>query len=516
MSRNNPFLRKIGYLVIMAALLIPLAALSRPASVDPQDLLRRRPGGKLAELRFENELSQANLGEIDPSGEAIKLATLGMRGVAANILWCNSIHYKKVEDWTSYSATLDQIIKLQPNFVAVWEHQGWNISYNISTEWDDYHDRYDWVMRGIRFLEEGTHYNSHEPRLVWNIGRTISHKIGRSDEKEQFRRLFIEDDDFHGDRAVSRRDSWLVGREYYLEAERMGRKYSLGSIRMNPLLFYSQAPLNLIYYAKALEEEGVFDEKAKLAWESAVESWRQYGNREIPVTVSELGTVSVRLNSFDEQNRKFESLLQQLDDLSPGLRRTIAEERKAALSEEEKKALETPLLQRGTRETEIIRQVLGKLIVSHEDLVARIEGENHEQAVALAEQLAEVQEQLRLTEMARQQCNYAYWLMRSQAELTDDAIEARRHFYLGHKAYRNANAPLAKEEYEAGFAHWRRVIDAFPEMLSDRDSGEEIAGGPILRYERALKQLDAPFPDDFLLQDLMNEHMQQVNFMRGG
>ena len=87
---------------IIAALLLPLSWLSQPATTESD-------GGILAQVREENHLSQADLGEIDPTSETIKLATLGMRGVAANILWEKANEYKREEDWTNLSATLEQI-----------------------------------------------------------------------------------------------------------------------------------------------------------------------------------------------------------------------------------------------------------------------------------------------------------------------------------------------------------------------------------------------------------------------
>ena len=95
-------------------------------------------GGKLAQLRAQHNLAQAELGEIDPASETIKLATLGMRNIASLLLWEQANYYKKVEDWTSLAATADQITRLQPNFIAVWRFQSWNIAYNVSVEFDDY------------------------------------------------------------------------------------------------------------------------------------------------------------------------------------------------------------------------------------------------------------------------------------------------------------------------------------------------------------------------------------------
>ena len=44
-------------------------------------------GGNWLRLRSSYGLSQAELGQIDPASETMKMATLGLRGVATNLLW---------------------------------------------------------------------------------------------------------------------------------------------------------------------------------------------------------------------------------------------------------------------------------------------------------------------------------------------------------------------------------------------------------------------------------------------
>src|SRR5688500_16906643 len=223
MSRNASFIRKISYIAAIALLLIPLAALSQPATTSKSG---DTPGGKLAQLRKEHNLAQAELGEIDPASETMKLATLGLRGVAVNILWKYADHYKKTEDWDALNATVQQIIRLQPNFLEVWDFQAHNLSYNVSVEFDDYRYRYYWVKEGMKCLIEGTQYNRDEPGLLNQVGWFTGQKFGRSDEQKQFRRLFREDKDFHKvyrDQGVEvdqeqaigpdgKPDNWLVAR----------------------------------------------------------------------------------------------------------------------------------------------------------------------------------------------------------------------------------------------------------------------------------------------------------------
>src|SRR5918998_444835 len=135
MTERASFLRKTGYGIAIAVLAIGMMWLSAPATTT-------REGGRLAELRKKYRLAQVNLGEVAPASETIRLATLGLRGVAVNLLWEKANYYKKVEDWTNLTATLEQLAKLQPNFITFWKFQAWNLTYNVSVEFDDYKDRY--------------------------------------------------------------------------------------------------------------------------------------------------------------------------------------------------------------------------------------------------------------------------------------------------------------------------------------------------------------------------------------
>ena len=121
MSERSSFYRKVMYGGIIVLLLFPLAWLSMPATVT-------EAGGKLAQMRSEHRLSQRISARSIPASETIKLATLGLRGVAVNLLWEKANYYKKTEDWTNLTATLEQLAKLQPNFITFWKFQAWNLT----------------------------------------------------------------------------------------------------------------------------------------------------------------------------------------------------------------------------------------------------------------------------------------------------------------------------------------------------------------------------------------------------
>ena len=78
---NRPLIRKIIYIACIGILIIPLSFVSLPPSLDDQGNVSNK-GGVLSQLREEYDLSQAKLSEIDPASETMKLASLGLRGVA--------------------------------------------------------------------------------------------------------------------------------------------------------------------------------------------------------------------------------------------------------------------------------------------------------------------------------------------------------------------------------------------------------------------------------------------------
>ncbi|MCL2622152.1 MAG: hypothetical protein FWD31_00690 [Planctomycetaceae bacterium] len=315
---NNRFRTKIIYIVVIIALLVPLFVLGRPASVQKGDegqvLLS---GGFLADLRQKENIVDAQLGEIDPASNTMKLATFGMRGVALVLLWHKSLEYEKKFDWNNVVVTSKQITMLEPRFTTIWDFLGWRLAYNASRDQDDYRERYRWVIRGFEFLEDGIHYNAKAPFLYHKAGWTISQKIGISDEKVQYRQLFRQDDDFHVPRStpsVEERDNWLFGIPLYHKSEELflareaafledkakgllnddqikdfyssdNKKRGIGN--MARAIFYANSRMNRIHYADWYEQDGSFGEKAKENWRIAERYWDLFGDLVISTTIDD-------------------------------------------------------------------------------------------------------------------------------------------------------------------------------------------------------------------------------------
>lgn len=504
MSERSSFIRKVIYGVLIALLLFPLALLSAPAT-------RTDAGGKLARLRTEYRISQADLGEVDPASETIKLATLGLRGIAVNLLWEKANYYKMTEDWTNLTATLEQLAKLQPNFITFWKFQAWNLSYNVSVEFDDYHDRYYYVRRGIEFLQEGERYNKDDPNLLSDLGWFIGHKIGRADEYVQYRRLFKADDDFHpADRPLEQRDNWLVGKEWYEKAvdavDNKGR--SLG--RKSPRIFYEGPSKSQINYSEAIEKEGAF-ERSRNAWEVASKEWREFGERVLPHSSG----MKLQLGSQTKVEEEVADLRKQMDALLPGAREKLEAEKRASLTPEEIKAMSIPFAARTDETRDLAYKASHKLEVTTDDVAKYIASQRPElakEAIQLGTELSRAELRLQYTINYKRDSNFDFWQTRCDLEQTADALKARELMFEAREAARGGDVIEAKRLYEEGFAKWRQVIDQFPTA----GENELIVGDDILeyvqQYHRVLDQLDEQIPDSFPLWDELEIYDRDLQF----
>jgi hypothetical protein len=332
---------KIVYLISLIIILVALHRVGRPAKIIVQSggsEARLDLGGYLAQMRHQEGLTESQIGEIDPASNTIKLATFGLRGVAIALLWHRSQEYQKQLDWNNVIATSNQLVFLEPHFTSIWEFLGWNLSYNASAEFDDYRERYRWVIRGIDFLTRGVEFNSQAPKLCKATGWTISQKIGIADENQQYRRLLREDEEFglrHNCQLPSERDNWILGRRWYHQGEELVLQgISIGN--ESDFLFFSNSRLNLFNYAKWKRKDGIFGEEAIRAWENAATEWREFAKQNLSTAIPEDGSLRMRpgikakrttLETTDLIREEAKNLLKELNAFAPDLKRNLCIDR---------------------------------------------------------------------------------------------------------------------------------------------------------------------------------------------
>jgi hypothetical protein len=405
------------------------------------------------------DLGEAAIGQVDTGSFMLKLALLGgARGIAANVLWTRAEELKREQDWDRMKATVDLITKLQPHFLSVWTFQGWNLAYNVSVEWDAPEDKYDWIKKGIQFLQDGVKKNSRSPDLIWDTAWTYYHKIGFSDESIILRKLFRDDPDEDFKKYIDYSDpqrAVVVGNDNF----KLGYGWFTRSValvdegesrlqegtravelvdpspqrkgRPGDLAFRSMPAHAQTRYAAGLEKMSILDvpatfgEVAKNEWAKSLAEWTKFGSY-----------------TFQSHNRVMKN---------------------------------------------------GKL--THEPI--QIDDQTNPEKFA---KLSENQQYW--TNRWGDQMNYRYWKDRSMAEMTNEGVKARQLFYEGTIAYKKGDPALAVEKFRDGLDIWKKLLEKHRDYRND-DFNKKDTGLIVKRYVRSLRQLGEPEPADMPFKDLL-------------
>jgi hypothetical protein len=509
MNPSGSVFRKLVYLSAFVALAIPIVWLGAPSS-------RGDAGGKLAQLRTEARLGQADLGAIDPASETIRLATLGLRGIAVTMLWSTANEFKKTEDWTAFQSTLEQLARLQPYFIKVWEYQAWNLSYNVSVELDNVRDRFYYVKQGIEYLQQGIGYNRDNPTLLDDLGWFTGNKVGRADEHELYRKLYKADPDLNPeDSDPALRDNWLASRRWYdlaIAAIDVGGQ-PLGT--KNPTTFFDSSARSQMSYAEAIETEGTFGELAKRAWREGARLWREYGTRDMRASDDYV----IRLVDDKKWRDEAQALREQLDGLSPGVAERMKEEANASLTPEQKKVMESPPATLTPEQAKLQQEAYEKTDISLEKIAARIAAEHPDkaaQARRLAVRIHDAERRTSLIESNRDVANYEYWRIRCDLEQTPEALKARELAHAAKRRFSVADPEGAKELYEQSFDAWAKALEQFPELEASSTTGSDLMD-IVAEYVRVLEQLDLSLENEevdkrFALWNIVEANDQQRKY----
>lgn len=422
----------------------------------------------LTGVKKNKDLGEAAIGQVDTGSFMLKLALLGgARGIAANVLWTRAEELKREHDWDRMKATIDLITKLQPHFLSVWTFQGWNLAYNVSVEWDAPEDKYDWIKKGIQFLEDGVKKNSRSPDLIWDTAWTYYHKLGFADESIILRRLFRDDDDEDFKKYVDYSDPQqplIVGNDNF--------KLGFG--------WFSRAV--------ALVDEGA--------------SRLQEGTRDVelvdpsPQRKGRPGDLAFRSMPAHAQTRYAAGLEKaSILDIPATFGEVAKNEWAKALIEWEKFGTYTFMTPNQTKNKE------GKLI----DEPVQIDN------MFQPEKYAAISENARYwTNRWADQMNYPYWKDRSMAEMTNEGVQARQLFYEGTIAYKRGDPEQAAKKFREGLDIWDLLLKEHPQYQSDKFN-EKDTGLIVKRYVRSLKQLGEPEPEVYPFKALLQAAEQDTS-----
>ena len=289
-----------------------------------------------------------------------------------------------------------------------------------------------------------------------------------------------------------------MAREKYLAAQQLAD--SGAPLKTTPLIFHSEPMMTAINHARALEEEGVFGETAREAWKLAGDEMRRFSVREIPTSWD----VPIRLGMREAELARAQKLGEDLETLLPGLFKEVQDRKRAALSADQRKALDTPAIDRTEAQQQAAAEAESALAVTWPMVAREAPAAVRDKARELARQYVEAAETAEIIARYRDIVNFDFWRASCEVEVTEPALRARELVWQAEREFENARLLPAKQAYEQAFAAWREVLDSSPVLKADDLTGDDLVE-MIDRYRKVLDQLDEKFPQPFILQDVLDK-----------
>jgi tetratricopeptide (TPR) repeat protein len=168
----------------------------------------------------------------------------GFRGVAVDYLWVKALGLQMEKKWHEVRALSELIARLQPHFPTVWVFNSWNLSYNISVEWNNPEDQWKWIKEGLAYLDEGLERNPESVQIYFQKGWTYYHKIGQDPSegpKQYFKTKLLEEEGLNNYEEAAR---------WFFRCQQYARSFDDAPQRQHPFLAKAQVEG---MYARAVE-----------------------------------------------------------------------------------------------------------------------------------------------------------------------------------------------------------------------------------------------------------------------
>ena len=178
-------------------------------------------------------------------------------------------------------------------------------------------------------------------------------------------------------------------------------------------------------------------------------------------------------------------------------------DRESALSESQKAALQVPPLNRTEEEQQLVADAKREMNVTWSIVAQSAPQEIRAKAKRLAEEHVEAAETADIIDRYRDIVNFDYWRATCEMSVTDLALQAREATWRAEKDYEEARLQPAKQAFEEAFKAWRKVLDDSEVLREDAMTQEDIVE-IIDIYRELLEQLDEPFPQPFILDDVLD------------
>jgi tetratricopeptide (TPR) repeat protein len=227
----------------------------------------------LNEVRRASGMQEVDVTKLPTLGAASLFLMGGFRGVAVDVLWIEAMELHQSRRYAEERALIELIGDLQPNYISVWIFQAWNVSYNISVQYNDPREQWKWVKDGIAYLNKGLKLNPGNGDLLFYMGWLYYDKVHQNPYFEE---------------ALDREEhlnNFEEAAKYFEEARKIGGVTVFGQwvvescpshaylARAGQILARSELADNLTFPPKTLAKAEVFTRKSREEADALIARW---------------------------------------------------------------------------------------------------------------------------------------------------------------------------------------------------------------------------------------------------
>jgi tetratricopeptide (TPR) repeat protein len=213
--------------------------------------------------------------------------------------------------------------------------------------------------------------------------------------------------------------------------------------------------------------------------------------------------VPIQLRLREAEEKRAAQIAGELEKLLPGRFAELQESRRAALSDDQRKAVDTPPMDRTDAQQQAAAAAEAAMRVTWKMVARQAPAAVRPRAEELAREHTEATERAEMIDRYRDIVNFDVWRATCESEVTEACLRARERTWTADREFEAARLQAAKGAYEEAFAAWREVLDASKVLREDSITADDLAE-IVGRYRKLLEQLDEPFPSPFVLQDVLD------------
>ena len=122
-----------------------------------------------------------------PPDIALTVVALGpIKGFISNLLWLEATDKQDEKEFFDCLQVSKWISQVQPNNPDVWKYISWNMSFNISGEFSELEEKWQWIDRGFNMLRNKAYLKNNNTEILSDeLASIIQTKLNFSGQKQE-------------------------------------------------------------------------------------------------------------------------------------------------------------------------------------------------------------------------------------------------------------------------------------------------------------------------------------------